>query len=92
MKKHYYIKSTQPKIPIMSTLLMYLVLDKFNAPEWIWGVIGFVYLCYWILNIFLIFNSKGLDINDLFSEEPKRKTRFQERLEEMAKQRQTLNN
>ncbi len=43
MKKHKVIKlaNLPPRFPIYGLLVVYLCMDKWHAPEWLWGVYGF---------------------------------------------------
>lgn len=49
-------------IPLFSTLTTYLILDKFNAPEWMWGVLAFIFLLGWINSIYRIVTDEDVDL------------------------------
>ena len=48
--------------PIISGLVLYLVLDKWNAPGWIWGAVGLLYLIILINWIVETIRQKEVDI------------------------------
>lgn len=89
-KTRYYVKNERPKLPVLGTAVVYLLLDKFNSPEWVWGAIGILLLIAWIVAIALIYKMDGIDIfddEDLKKLEPKTSKSFSERLKEMADKR-----
>jgi hypothetical protein len=55
-------KNLPANIPLWSTLTAYLTLDKFNAPEWLWGVIAFVFIGGWITAIYRIISDDDIDL------------------------------
>lgn len=66
MKKRNVIsnKNLFPESPVISALVFYLCFTKWNAPEWLYGVVGlmyFLWLVSWIIDLFSI---KGVDIFD----------------------------
>lgn len=50
--------------PAVSTALMYLLLDKYNAPGWLWGVIATLYAITWIVTIWKMIDEENVDIFD----------------------------
>jgi len=66
MKKRNVISSENllPKSPIIPALVFYLCFDKWHAPEWLYGVVGFIYLIWLITWIIDLFNVKNVDIFD----------------------------
>lgn len=36
------------RLPIGLTAIVYLILDRFDAPGWVWGVVGTVMALLWI--------------------------------------------
>jgi hypothetical protein len=36
------------KAPVWQTLVYFLALDRFHAPEWVWGAVGLLVLLIWI--------------------------------------------
>jgi hypothetical protein len=62
MKSSYYISNERPKSPLFLTLLFYLLLDKFNAPGWIWGAVASLCLLLWIVFFICINKEKPVEI------------------------------
>ena len=92
MTKRFVIKNTPSKAPITFSLVLYLCMDKWNAPEWLWGVVGVIMIIIWIVILIDIYNDVRIDLFediDTTSPEatPQVKSRFQKRLEKMAKER-----
>jgi hypothetical protein len=56
------VKNLPAKLPLSSTLIAFLFLDRFHAPAWLWGALGSLYLIVWILIIARICNQKSIDI------------------------------
>ena len=86
MKKNVISRKNLPtKSPIGLIILFYLLLDKLNAPQWVWGGLGFLLLFMliaWIVSLFTedeidIFTTKGDSI----------KSTFQQRLDATMKKR-----
>lgn len=57
------------KPPIWNTLVCFLVMERFNAPEWLWGVLGFIFAIAWVASIYGIIMEEAVDI---FEEKPKK--------------------
>ena len=55
-------KNLPHTLPVNFTLMMWLLLDRFQAPGWVWGVVGTVVVLAWIGTIALIWNSKSVDL------------------------------
>jgi hypothetical protein len=53
MKKRKVIshKNLPAKLPTVLTFMVYILLDKFNAPQWLWGGLGAVMLVLWVATI-----------------------------------------
>ena len=73
--------------PIMSGLVMYLALDKWNVPGWVWGAVGLLYLKLLIGWIVETIRQKDVDIlqNEFRTKADKAVSDFASRLEERAK-------
>ena len=88
MKNRNVIKSNnlRSKSPILAGLVFYLALDKWNAPEWVYGAVGFLFLLWLIGFIADIFNTTEIDIfaDDDKQFSSKRTSNFQERLKKRA--------
>ena len=50
------------KLPFFQTLSTILALDYLNAPQWLCGAIGFLFLIMWIGSISQIINNKKVDL------------------------------
>lgn len=71
--------------PISFTLLLYLVFDKWNVPEWIYGAVGFLLLLWFIGWIINVVKSRSVDIFEGWEKTGSGvvKSRFQRKLEEL---------
>lgn len=49
-------------IPVQFTAIVYLLLDKFNAVEWVWGAAGFFVVLLWIGAIYTILTEDQIDL------------------------------
>ena len=50
------------KMPVIGTMVWYLVLDKFSAPGWMWGVLGTLLIVVWVVAIIDIFNREQVEV------------------------------
>jgi hypothetical protein len=49
MKRHVLPHSVLPtRLPLQTTALVYLLLDRFDPPGWTWGVVWTVMVLLWI--------------------------------------------
>ncbi len=55
-------KNIPTKCPTITTIVIYLMLKHFNAPEWIWGISGALLAIKWIDFIVSFFREKPIDI------------------------------
>lgn len=55
-------KNLAPYFPTSFTILAYLLLDKFNASGWVWGVVGSFFFLWWLGVILVRHNSEPVDI------------------------------
>lgn len=55
-------KNLPVKIPVTSTAVIYLYLDKYNAPGWLWGVVVTLIVIVLILTISIIYKEDKVDI------------------------------
>jgi hypothetical protein len=46
------------KLPVFNTIVCLLVLDRFNAPEWVWGIMGTILCFVWVVLICVKFNEE----------------------------------
>ena len=91
MKKHYYIKNQQIKLPILTGAILFLMLDHFQASSLVHGIVWTLYGLLFLVSALLFFNQEGID---LFKDETSNlggKKTFQERIDEVKKKNQTTN-
>jgi hypothetical protein len=50
------------KLPIGSTAIAWLLLDRFKAPGWVWGAVGVIWLAIWAAAICQIWVEDRVDI------------------------------
>ena len=55
-------KNFPSKLPVTSTIAVYLLLDKFNVPGWTWGIVGTIYAIVWVASIYGIIKQESVDI------------------------------
>lgn len=48
--------------PIISTLVVWMALDHWHAPMWLYGALGTLYLFIWVGLIYAMFSSESVDI------------------------------
>jgi hypothetical protein len=60
MKKRLVVASANlpTRLPVWSSLITWLVLDRVKAPGWVWGVCGTIFAIVWITSIVLLFVEK----------------------------------
>lgn len=47
-------KNLKPKLPFSWTAVIFLLLDRFKAAQWVWGAVGLWVLIIWAVIIYLI--------------------------------------
>lgn len=52
------------KLPVIGTLVMFLALDYWNAPQWLLGAMGILYLLIWCVIIISIIKEEEVDLFD----------------------------
>jgi uncharacterized membrane protein len=50
------------KLPFLSTALIITLLDYWDAPEWLWGVMCFLLIITWIVCIYEVITQKEIDL------------------------------
>jgi hypothetical protein len=80
MKRVISYKNRPATLPLWQTLTIFLMMDRFNAPGWLWGVIGTIVVLWWIGAIANISKQKEVDIFETGSDG---KSKFQQRLEDI---------
>lgn len=63
-------KSLPARIPLISTAVLYLLLDKFHAPEWLWASIGTLWVLFLIGSVIAVFTQEPVE---LYPSKPKPK-------------------
>lgn len=58
-------KQLPAKLPILNTLVFYLILDKFHAPQWLWGAVGLLMLLTWGVCIYVIATQQQIELEAL---------------------------
>lgn len=87
MKKRTVITNTPIKLPFSSTILYGFLLYYFKIDGLYWGIFITVYSIIWIAGIIAKFNENKIDLDDI-SKPTATKSKFHERLEQLAKERQ----
>jgi len=64
MKKRKVVseKNLPTRLPVWSSLIVWLLLDRFNPPGWAWGVVGTVFVFFWIVAITDIFVREDVEL------------------------------
>ena len=55
-------KSLPAHIPLLSTAVIYLFLDKFHAPEWLWASVGTLWAIFFITCTVVVFAQESVDL------------------------------
>lgn len=66
MKKQKVIsrKNLPSRFPLLFFLVLYLCLDKWNVPQWVWGVAGTFSFLLIVAYIWMLFQEEQTDIFD----------------------------
>jgi len=82
MKDYKAIKpqNLPARAPVFSTLTTVLALDHWNAPDWLWGSLGLLFLSIWIFFIVAKAHEQTVDIFKNRKKKPS--NTFEERLNE----------
>ena len=64
MKKRKIIKRTNLgyRLPVTNTFIAWYLMDRFNAPGWLWGALGLFFLVAWIATITDMLNESEVDM------------------------------
>jgi hypothetical protein len=86
MKKYKISTTNMPtRIPLTSTAIALFLLDYYNAPGWLWGVLITILSLAWMAAIYAIFSE---DYVDIFTEKdgpgitPERQSKWMQRVNE----------
>jgi hypothetical protein len=55
-------KNLPSRIPVYQAMVAYLMMDKFNAAGWVWGVVGTIFTIVIISSIIGLFNQIEVDV------------------------------
>jgi len=50
------------KLPLMSSIVIWLLLDRLHCDQWVWGAVGVMFAFLWVLAIYLVWSQKQVDI------------------------------
>jgi hypothetical protein len=70
-KKVIAFKSLPMRPPISLSILLWLLLDRLNAPVWVWSVVGTLLGIVWIISLHEVFTQELVDLKEL-AEYPQR--------------------
>lgn len=64
MKKKKVIDRNElpARYPVVTTIVAFLALDYWKAPQWVWGAVGVLFLIIWIACIIAIYNQEEIEI------------------------------
>ena len=54
-------KNLPGRIPIWSTAVVWLVLDRLAAPGWVWGICGTIWCFIWVFSVIAIHTQEQTD-------------------------------
>lgn len=57
------------RMPLVKTVVAYLLLDRLNAAGWVWGIVITLFSIYWLIFIIAIVTEQGVD---MFSDDAKK--------------------
>jgi hypothetical protein len=55
-------KNLPVRMPLQFSLICYLLLDKFHAEGWVWGVVGTILALYWFAYIYGLATQEYVDL------------------------------
>jgi len=90
MKKRKVISNNNLRIrnPLWVMAILYLLFDKWDVPQWVYGAVGLLLLLWLIVFLVDWFNTTNVDIfkeNTEGSNKLKRESSFKEKIEQAAK-------
>ena len=59
------LKNLPMRPPITSTIAWFLLLDKFHAPGWLWGVMGTFFAFAWLVTVVVIWAQCPTELSEL---------------------------
>jgi 4-amino-4-deoxy-L-arabinose transferase-like glycosyltransferase len=50
-KESYFVSDKHKPLtsPFLGSIVFGMALDYYNAPQWLWGVVGVFVVCYWMI-------------------------------------------
>ena len=63
-KLKFYISHANlpPRLPVMATATVYLLIDRFGPPDWVIGAIAVLGVMYWLTVIWMLTTYKSVDV------------------------------
>jgi hypothetical protein len=67
MKHPKVIKLNQlpAKLPVVATIAWFLFLERFHAPQWLWGIAGFLAVLFWGACIYAMCVQEQVQLKEL---------------------------
>lgn len=65
MRRVISCKNLPMRPPIIATIVWYLFLERVNAPEWLWGLMGALLGIFWIVCIWGVNDQKQIELEEL---------------------------
>lgn len=62
-------KNRYTSLPLFPTIALFLLLDRFHTPGWLWGVVGTIMASIWIMAIIWMCQCKEVDLTRLLKSE-----------------------
>jgi hypothetical protein len=59
------VKYLPTRLPVISTAVVYLLLDRHNAPGWVWGVFITLYALYWLGAAAVLYRAKWVKPSEI---------------------------
>ena len=61
-KKVLSYSNLPSRLPVLHTVVLYILLDFYDAREWVWGVVGVIMCLVWISSAVSLFVTTRVDI------------------------------
>lgn len=61
-RKVLMYKNLPTRLPVVSTTVAWLLLDRLQAPGWVWGAVGAFYVLIWIICLYGFWTEENIDI------------------------------
>jgi hypothetical protein len=58
-------KNLPTRLPIWTTVTAGLLLDRFSSPDWVWGIVGTLFVIVWIVCIISIRTQDHVELKEL---------------------------